>query len=569
MVDFKKALEELRKKKTNQAEPRQTYEERTDMARDIEREETNDADDGMSLNAFLGHRTSGGSGEFLEPWRDKGSVRIWLHTKAGFHALWNHNWPRVVTVKDRQTKEDKLIVVSSRFVCHDPETVTRKARFKDDDGRREHSPVRCPICFMLDWISAEVAAGRLDWCTPIFQFNGEGDEERNITLHAGGMIGLFGKKELSKEELQQMKKAGVSRKTAWREKIEVRCQYLFQVVDDQDPSAGVVKALEAGDLGDKLKEELRKEIKKRGERGNPAINPYPLLWEYDENEEQFGKKYKVTALSDDKPSRTILNLIQGPKLDLSKDIAPGNCIGLRAEMEQHALIDLPFDDFFAQAEREGLMREQKQASKTSSKPAQAVSRKPPPAARDDEDEDDEEEDEEEDDEPESDPKPAAKTSTAKTNAPAAQQKKQAAPPDTSPCDFCGKPIGDDDLICPHCKSTFADEGKLIVLDGIACEDCKTIVPLKQGTKSDEGEGERFICPSCATIHELSPTLEEFVEAGGRAEGYVLSWKVVERHPPAEPPKEEKPKGGRRGRGAAKKEEPSALPSQVEGDPLPF
>lgn len=566
MVDFKRILEERRKNKTNQVSPRQTDEESKNMARtSIERdeEETNDNEDGMSLNAFLGHRTSGGSGEFLEPWRDKGSVKIWLHTKAGFHALWNHNWPRVITVKNKQSGEDELRVVSSRFVCHDPETVTRKARYKDDDGRREHSPIRCPICFMLDWISAEVAAGRLDWCAPVFRFEGDGDEERNVTLHAGGMIGLYGKKEISKEELQQMKKAGVSRKTAWREKIEVRCQYLFQVVDDADPSAGVVKALEAGDLGDKLKEELRKEIKKRGEKGNPGINPYPLLWEYDEAEEQFGKKYKVTAMSDDRPSKTVLRLIQGPKLDLTKDVTPGNCIQLRAEMEQHALIDLPFDEFFAEAEKAGLMREQKATPKTSTKPAPVAAKKPPAC----DEEDDEDDDKEEDGEPESTPETAPKKTTTFAST-SAQKKPAAPPPDTSPCDFCGKPIGDDDLICPHCESTFSDNKENIVLDGIRCaeEGCGAIVPLKGGEASDGGT--RHICPKCATIHELSPNLTDFVEAGGRSGGVKLSWKVVERHPPAEPAKDEKPRGGRRGRGAAtKKDESTALPADVKTDEM--
>lgn len=541
------------------------------MARtDIERDEDQQGADegGMSLTAFLGHRTSGGSGEYLEPWRDKGHVRIWLHTTAAFHALWNHNWPIVKTVKDKTTKEDRLMVFSSRFVCHDPETVTRKARFKDDDGRREHSPVRCPICFMLDWISAEIAAGRLDWCEPVFRFEGD-DPEKSVTLFAGGMVGLFGKKDLTKDEKQEMRKAGVVVKDAWRQKTEVRCQYLFQVVDDADPSAGVVKALEAGDLGDKLKTELNKEIKKRGDKGNPGINPYPLLWEYDENEQQFGKKYSVTALSDDRPSKTILNLIRGPKLDSSKDIAPGNCIELRAAMETHALIDLPFDDFFAEAEKAGLMDERRQKSTAKAQ------NKPKPAARPAAQNDDDEEEDEEDDEPESAPpvkqtEPVGYGSKAETK-PA--QKKQPEPPSTggASCDFCGKPIGDDDLACPHCGSTYDDDDENITLDGAKCLDCGEIVPLKEGEERDGGTA--HICPKCATVHTLSPSVDEFYANGGADEGLKFAWTVEKRHPKQDEPKPAARgrRGGRSATAPTKDESKTSakLDETLNGDEIPF
>jgi hypothetical protein len=559
MVDFRNLLEDRRRNRKPQDE------KNPDMARtDIEREEQGADEGGMSLTAFLGHRTSGGSGEYLEPWRDKGSVRIWLHTTAAFHALWNHNWPIVKTIKDKQTKEDRLMVFSSRFVCHDPETVTRKARFKDDDGRREHAPVRCPMCLMLDWISAEIAAGRLDWCEPLFKFDGD-DPEKCVTLFAGGMVGLFGKKDLSKDEKQEMRKAGVVVRDAWRQKAEVRCQYLFQVVDDADPSAGVVKALEAGDLGDKLKTELNKEIKKRGDKGNPGINPYPLLWEYDENEPQFGKKYAVTALSDDRPTKTILNLIRGPKLDLSKDIAPGNCIELRAAMETHAVYELPFDKFFEIVEREGLMDEAAQA-KRNAKPTSKPQTKPAarPAAKD---EDDEEEDE--DDEPESEPPPKK----VQTKPAATAQKKQTAPPpedeeEGGPCDFCGEHLSDDDLTCPHCGATFDDDGHHVKLDGIPCLDCKTVVPLKDG--EDTGTGAAHICPKCATIHVLAPSIEKFYENDGRAGGVKLTWTVEKRHPKVEEPKPAATRGRRGGRGvtSAPKDEP-ATDHGLGGDELPF
>jgi hypothetical protein len=506
---------------------REANNERGRMAlRERSDERDDGGSDGMSLAGFLGHKTSGGSGEYLRAWRKEGEIKIWLHTKAGFHALWNHNWPRVVAVKDKQNGGEKMMVFSQRFVCHDPETITRKARFKEDDGRREHPPLLCPMCLMLDWISGEIAAGRLDWTKPLFRFEGDDDEHTQV-LHAGGMVGLY-KSDLSKEEQQKLKKAGISLKTAWKEKVEVRCQYLFQVVDDSDPSAGVVKALEAGDLGDKLKDALRKEIKKRGERGNPAINPYPLLWSYDENEPQFGKKYDVTALDEERPTKEILRHITGPRLDLTKDTSPGDCVELRTALETHALVDMPWDEFFAPAEKEGLMRSKAgatSAKKTKPAAAPATSIRSAPAGRDDDEEDDEEELDEDD----------------------------------APCDVCKKPLGPDDLICGACGTTYDDNGTNIVIDGIPCRDCKTVVLLKD-SDADDKPGTLHICGACATVHRFTR-----IERSGDSD--LVRWEVEKRHPKAEEKTEGKPapKGGRRRAASAKTDDKPAEPTKTDAE----
>lgn len=522
--------------------------------------------DGMGLGEFLSHRTNAGSGEFLAPWREQGSTKIVLHPNAGFHALWNHNWPRVITVQDRETRDDKLIVVSSRFVCHDPETLARKARYTDDDGRREHPPLVCPMDFMLDWVAGEIADGRLDWCAPVFEMKCD-DEERCVVLHAGGMIGLYGKRDLTKDQRREMKAAGISMKTAWREKAAVRCQYLMQVVDVADPSAGVVKALEAGDLGDKMKNEIRSEIKKRGERGNPALNPYPILWEYNEAEEQFAKKYSVTALSDERPSAAVMKVLRGPKLDLSSDIAPGNCLQLRTEMEAHCVLSgMPFDKFFAEAERRGLM---KPATTTSTAKA-----RPKPTGH-------------VDDEPESERRPAKTASSVKgalpspkvgaaktqrnasddepesVRKPAAAKAKPLAHDDdaddeSAPCDFCAEPVALDDEACGSCRTTFRDNGKNILIGGLACRSCSATVTIDE-------RGTRFECPHCGAAHALSPSLDEFYDRGG-PETNKLSWTLES---PPETKIEERPTRGRRGSAKAQKQTDAAIDAKLGGDTIPF
>ena len=46
---------------------------------------------GMTLDDFMGHETGGGSrGRYLKGWKKRRTpeVRIWLHTRSMFHALW-------------------------------------------------------------------------------------------------------------------------------------------------------------------------------------------------------------------------------------------------------------------------------------------------------------------------------------------------------------------------------------------------------------------------------------------------------------------------------------------------
>lgn len=533
---------------------------------------------GMSLDAFLGHRTSGGSGEYLRSWRKDGEIKVWLHQYAEFHALWNHNWPQVKTIRDKTTREEKLAVFSSRFICHDPETVTRKARFKEDDGRREHRPVRCPMCFFLDWLGGEVGAGRVDWTTPLFKFEGDGDEQYNVTLHAGGMLGLFGGKDVTKEQKQELRKAGIVLKDSWREKAEVRCQYLFQVVDDADPSAGVVKALEANDLADKLKTAIQKERKRKGDRGNPGKNPYPFLWTYDDAAEQFNKKYDVTPL-DDEPSEEILAFIGDPdtRLDLSKDVAPGDCVLLCTEMENASTgeIEIPWDEIFGPAERAGLMKPQASPPKRSTV---AVPKAPARSKVEDDEEDDDEQDDEEDEDEMAAclfPKAAASAKVAQTKQTAAKAPPPAEEPEepaayddeNNACEFCEEEIGADDLDCPHCGSTYEDDGENIRLAGVPCREkgCEGVVPILEADEKGE-----CICPKCATVHR-------FVRTKREGDMDKLSLEIVRRNPPVEEKAAPARTGGRRGRGGAgaksakpaEKKQSTATVAGGEGDELPW
>lgn len=501
---------------------------------------------GMGLKQFLAHKSGGGNGRWLRFWGKTGRCEIWLHQCTDFHPVWYHSWPRVQTFEDRKTHEDRTVVRNSRYVSHDPERVLKKARFRDDDGRRENPPLLDPMAIMVEWFAEEIISGRMSWTTPVFKFEGD-DEEENVTLYAGGMCGMFGSRDLSKEQQSQLRKIGINHKNAFKQSLLVGCYYLFQVVDEEDPGGGVVLALEKSTTtGDKLQALIRDRMEEDGEEGNPCVTPYPFVFVKNADEKNPSKIYEVKALRKKRPSAEVLELISDPKTlqDVDDVVAKADLVQFRSELETHALIKMPFDDFFEAADKAGLMKSKAgatSAKKTAQKPAAApeVGRsaaKAPSKQDDDEEEDDEDE-------------PVLKEGDDTTG----------------PCDVCEEQLGPDDLVCPKCGATYEDDGKNVVLDGIPCKDCKTVVPLKDGTS--DGAATKFICPSCATIHK-------FERVARKDDNDLIRWDVVERHPKAEDkPAPAKRGGGRRG-GAAKSEpaasaESKAIDDKLEGDDIPW
>ena len=454
---------------------------------------------GMSIDDFLGHKTGGGgSSVFLKnDWKDDGQIVIWLHTQSLIYPLWAHNWPKVVEREDRKTKEKKTEVWSDRFVCHEREAILRKMRFRDrDTGEREYPPEVCPCCILPEVVRRLVNEGAISWVDPIFRFEAD-DEDRSITITAGGCYNGFNRKDLSKSEIAELRRAGIRRDEAWRENLLVRCSYLFQVVQASEPGEGLKLALTPSALGDKMKGAIRDEIRRRGkEKGNPMLTPYPFEWQFDEKA-QFDDKYHVVAL-DEEPSDEVRDLIEGEPLETDEIIEKGNCAALRASMEAHALVELPWDEIFGPAEKAGLMKAQASEPKKARTP-EVRSAKAGAATSADEAEDETEEDETEEDETEED----------ETRAPG---KGDAAEPELYECDHCGKEtLSETDFVCSECGAEYVEEGKQVVLAKRPCAlpGCATKVDVT-------GEGPNYICESCSTIHKVVPNNL----------GDIDSWEVV-------------------------------------------
>lgn len=486
---------------------------------------------GLGLDEFLGHSTSKGGGGFLS-WKKEGSVEVYLHQNARVYPLWGHGWHERVEVEEDGDKVVK--VFNRRFVCHERELVLKKQKYREPryTGEREMPPEVCPACLLAEYVFQEIQGGKMSWTTPIFNFEGD-DPDFSITVFAGGLCGLFQNDDLSKKQIDELRKAGIRRDEAFKQNMLARCQYVLSVVNAKDPSEGVQTTMEAPSLGDKLKLCIKHEMKRRKEKGNPTLYPYPFEWSYDESK-SFSDKYDVVALEGD-PSENIKNLISGEPPDLTDLVSPSNCMAFRAQVEAHLCdgVDLPLDDIFGPAKARGLMTAPASPPKEAGRGrAPEVGRVEPAAVK---------------------PPPAQPRTTAGgyTKAPV-----PAPAADTIQCDHCDADMAKDDLVCV-CGATY-DE-KTGSMDGRPClhPDCKgkdadgtphAVALVESGTA-----GTPSICDVCGTVHEEFDDPEASAER--KADG-LLGWRLV--------PQETKaaPAAGRRRRGGT----PTPAPEQPAAAP---
>jgi hypothetical protein len=279
-------------------------------------------------------------------------------------------------------------------------------------------------------------------------------------------------------------------------------------------------------------------MRSRKEKGDPTKNPYPFEFLYDEAK-SFSDKYDVVALENPEGGvpESILNLISGDPPDLSELVAPSNCLAFRAQVEAHLCegVDFPLDDIFAPAKARGLMTPPASPPKDASRGrAPEVGRSEPTSPK---------------------PPPAQPRTAASAKAPPAKAPDPpAASDDGYQCDHCDADMEKGALVC-GCGATYDEETG--AMNGRPClnEACKG--KDADGTPAAVaivGEGPRFICASCGTVHEQveDPNPER------KAEG-LMGWAVVETPKAAEPVA-----GGRRRRGGAAVEPPPVEPPPAAG-----
>jgi hypothetical protein len=315
----------------------------------------------MNIDQFLGHSSRGRKQKMLGDWKDtpEHSIIVWLHTNASILALWRHNWKRINVWEDRQTRAVTRSVWVDRIVCYEHEENLKVQNFRDKTtGAREYPPVLCPHCKMIEHFRGMVGRSELNWCAPVFGFQGD-DPAKHETIHAGGLWNAFGDKNLTAVQKAEMaavlpKDGGpIYSKNAWKENQKAKLEYAFTVVVDAKPEDGIQITVGPNDLGQKVQEVIAKSMKELGrEDGNPAIHPFAIQWEYNPADGvEFGKRYDATRMGKIRLRPAIEKLIRVDEPPSLVQLAePFNLQTHRANLERHCLVKgIPWDSFFEAA----------------------------------------------------------------------------------------------------------------------------------------------------------------------------------------------------------------------------
>lgn len=401
----------------------------------------------LDIDSFLGHGDSKGGGGFTS-WKKDGKITVWLHPRANITALYFHNWYRPDTGDTDDGEENPLTQFRlQRLNCIESPRVIDKQRFRNKDGTREHPPVICPHCLLIEWIRGQVEAGKLDWTKPVFRFGDENARDA-IVLHAGGITGMFGKKELTPKEKASLRAAGIRQDEVFKERGLTDLNYVFSVVDDQHPDRGAQISVEKRALGDKMKKVISGRMADLGkEEGNPKLNPVAFQLSYDE-EANFSDRYDVIARTKIEVTDEVQAAFDQEPPDISRLTAKPDWGAYRAMLEQHALIDMPFEEFFEPLEEQLGHRIDAAEEKKS----------------EDSDEDDDDLSPEWGGKSKAEPKKEEPKDSPKERVKKPKRPTYEENPDVYVgCDVCKKPMHQDDMQCPHCNAEYEEVNGDIVL----------------------------------------------------------------------------------------------------------
>lgn len=301
------------------------------------------------VEGFLGHSTSVSSGAYLKNWKEDDQIDVVLHPGGSIAASWRHRWFRIY-----EDKEGKSAIGSLFFNSMEPEKVLLKQHFRNDDGSREFPPTVCPFSLLLEWVREQVDNNVIGWTDEIFFYE---SKKEDVSILAGGFTGLFNQKNLTDDQLDELKKAKVNRKEAFKQKGAAALNYIFQVVQYEFPDEGCMVAIEGKALGEKMKSAIRREINryvgtKTPDAGNPFKHPFVFRWKYDDSE-SFDDKYDVDVMTNEQMPITpaVQAVLDEEAPSIEKLISPSNVAVLRHNFEDHWVHSVvpPWDEIFAPA----------------------------------------------------------------------------------------------------------------------------------------------------------------------------------------------------------------------------
>lgn len=308
---------------------------------------------GISLNKFRDYRANDDYSDtsYLK-WKKRGRIFVAIHTLADVYPIWRHNLPRIQRIEKDGVERHE--VWSNRINCpeHD-ETIKRQYRRDKETGRRDYPVSKCPVCLLIDNVYERLSAGEFNTGTSLFRWEGD-DPSHTRVLHAAGLLNMR-RDRMSPREQEALDRARVAARDMWKENAMAKCEYLFRVVDIDDPEAGVQVALESKLIGDKMIDVINKRCKSIGEeRGDISKYPVVFEWEYNDQAREISKKYDVTAIEAKEIPEEVMRLIREDPPSVGHLLKEHNWAQLRLDLETHALVEFPWDEIFGKVEKADL-----------------------------------------------------------------------------------------------------------------------------------------------------------------------------------------------------------------------
>lgn len=286
---------------------------------------------GLGLASFLNHN-EGSVRKFLKDWKKKGSIVVWLYTRADIAwASWNHPFIVYGTYKNDRDEEIDCLKYP-RFVSPDPEVVHQNQYFRNEDDSMQIPPSLDPFLRLREWLRLECD---LPLDTVIFRWENPHPKP--------------GKSAVTEWQRGHLARVVERGRYHFGASLDTKLEYFFVVVDNEKPQDGAQIVRGTKLLGDVMKKEIGDQIESDGEKGNPLIHPYAFKWIYDDSASSPMDSYRAFRYNAAELTSQIREAItSGEYPDPSQDCKsrPGDKAKIRAAMEAAAQVDLPWDYLF-------------------------------------------------------------------------------------------------------------------------------------------------------------------------------------------------------------------------------
>lgn len=294
---------------------------------------------GLDLNQFLTNSSSGGGrgrGQWLDDWgkRNPPAITIWLHPAAKIYPVWEHQFVEVGEKKVEGTDRKQPCLRFPNYVGPDRPEVYESQRFREN-GLLRVLPHLDPFIYLREWLRWCVEREVISKETVVFEWVDYARNNAPIQWKAGRLAGLVEKTNFD-----------------WSHTLDAKLSFLFTVVDADALTAGAKLTRETSLVGELTQKVMKQQMEAKGvEAGNPILNPYPIRWKYNPQEQVFGKKYDAFRFEQPGYEYTpevydVFNR-EFPEAEPYSKPGDGDLVKVRAAFEQAQQITMPLDLIFS------------------------------------------------------------------------------------------------------------------------------------------------------------------------------------------------------------------------------